>query len=390
LDPKELHLKLERKGVSTTIFGTRRLRGIYPPPVIFWNHDYVDQHDANATGSYVYGMAVAGTKLYVSASNHVGFRTDSYFWIDVYDISDTLHPVWITAVESYSGDSLFSIGPYLYSYGGRVVPVPGYANAITLYSVEGGVPVLLARAGIPNFWAIAWNQGVLTVAENTGVTGTRATQEVLMYDVTGGTISTTHLNLPLSGNANDFLPDATLKVGNRLFMSMVNNDGVTGSIFTYDLSVSPPRLLGTIDGQSLRFYSAGNFLFGAFGGIDIYDISSELPQLQAHIDGINAQQLNGNQLLAYTLQQGCQIVDLNNPQDPKVTSILFDGVIAGCSWASSVGKYVYSSEFPGGIAIYDASQTGGPRVDGLLYSGPHLFSVAYDLRLQSPYLYAAT
>jgi len=74
--------------------------------------------------------------------------------------------------------------------------------------------------------------------ENTGTT-TRESQEILMYDVTGGTITTTHLNLPLPSNANDFLPDATLKVDSRLFMSMTNNDGITGTILTYDLSASP-------------------------------------------------------------------------------------------------------------------------------------------------------
>lgn len=54
-----------------------------------------------------------------------------------------------------------------------------------------------------------------------------------------------------------------------------------------------------------------------------------------------------------------------------------------------VDKYVYVSEYVGGLAIYDASESGGPVVKSLLYGGPHLRSRAYDLLLQSPYLYAA-
>jgi hypothetical protein len=38
-------------------------------------------------------------------------------------------------------------------------------------------------------------------------------------------------------------------------------------------SQSPPVLLGTVDARSLAFYTPGNLLFGALGGMEIYDIS---------------------------------------------------------------------------------------------------------------------
>ena len=74
-----------------------------------------------------------------------------------------------------------------------------------------------------------------------------------------------------------------------------------------------------------------------------------------------------------------------------MTSILFDGVILpGCDSGTVVGNYVYTAEQDGGIAIYDASETGGPIPQAELYGGPHLVSAAFDLLLQSSTLYAAT
>ena len=350
--------------------------------------DYVDQHDPNATGSYVYGMALSGSRLFVAASNHVGAYNDSYFWIDVYNISDPLHPTWITAVESNSDGPLFLVGSYLYSYANVDLAVPGFPNTITVYSIQTGIPVLKARTQVPQWWNIGQNQGILVVIPYSGTT-TRNFQNVLVYDVTSGTIVSTNLILPLPSNANYYLPDAALRLANRLFLSTAENDGSTGTILSYDLSTSPANLLGATNGRSLGFYASGNLLFGAAGGMDIYDISSQLPQFQAHVDGINAQELNGTELVARTRQQGCRVVDISNPQNPQVTTTAFDGVIAGCDWGVLAGKYLYVSEYVAGLAIYDISKTGGPITESRLYGGGAAWSDVYDLLLQPRYLYAA-
>lgn len=180
-------------------------------------------------------------------------------------------------------------------------------------------------------------------------------------------------------------------MGNRLFVSVETNDLLQGGyILTYDLTTSPPNLLGTVNARSLNFYASGNLLFGALGGMEIYDISQQLPVQEGYVDGINARELIGTQLLATTEQQGCEMVDVSNPQQPKVTSILFDGVIVGGVCGPLVGSYAYESEIGGGIAIYDATTTGGPIRQAILYGGPHLSSASYDLLLESNTLYAAT
>lgn len=353
-------------------------------------YDYVDEHDANATGSFVCGMAVNGSRLYVATSNHEGAFNDSYFWIDIYDVSDPLHPAWITAVESNSSGPLFLTGSYLYSYTNTDLAVPGFPNTITVYSIQSGLPVLTARTQIPQIWTMDSSQGTIAVVPYPNGPDTNTSGEVVLYDVSTGTIATTDLQIPLPSDANSLLFDSTIRVGNRLFASTLHNDGLTGALLTYDLSTSPPTLLGETDGRSVKFFASGNLLFGANGGMDIYDISSQLPQLQSHVGGINAEELNGTKLLGYTGQQGGQIVDLTDPQNPKVTAVLFDGLIAGFNWSTMLGNYVYAAEADGGIVIYDAFQSGGPVVQNFLYAGPHLMMEAYDLLPQSPYLYAAT
>ena len=352
-------------------------------------YEYADQHNTNFGTATPDGLAVIGNRAYVSASNYIGGSTDSYYWFDVYDITDPTHPKWLTAVESYSSELLPAFGgQYLYSRQ-NVTPIDGASDALNLYQVVNGVPVLKTRTGISGpFWNTSWNQGIVTMVANTGTTNS-ATQELLQYDLTSGQIVFHDLNVPLPIDANYFLPDATLQFGNRLFMSLFKNDLSGADILTYDTTTSPPTLLGAVDGISLAFYASGNLLFGAEGGMDVYDISGELPQFQSHVNSINAASLNGTQLLAYTEQQGCLLLDITQPAAPKVTGVLFDGVISGCDDPTFVGNYIMASEYVGGIVTYDASKHGGPVVEAQLYGGGAGYSDAYDLLLQPPYLYAA-
>jgi hypothetical protein len=349
--------------------------------------DYVDQHTQTLLGTYTLGLAVSGTRMYVAATNHDGEWSDSYYWIDVYDITNPLYPRWVTSIESNSAGQVFVVGQYLYSYQSADSAVPGYPNTITIYSVQSGVPVLQARTeDVPLWWNIANNdQGILTLVQLNG-----PYNDIVEYDLSGGTIATTTLDLTLPGNANTYVPDTAYVVGDRMFVSVEQNNNSGSYILTYDLSTSPPNLLGTINARSLAFYNSGNLLFGALGGMEIYNISGQLPAQEGYIDGVNAQELVGTELLATTEQQGCQIVNVTNPEQPVVTSILFDGVITACNSGMFIGNYVYVQEGDGGVAIYDASETGGPIVEGYLYGGPYLDSAALDMLLSSNALYAAT
>ena len=357
-------------------------------------NDYFDEHQPDAPGSFADGLAIVGNRMYVAASNHLGGYTDSYFWIDVYDLTDPLQPVWLTAVEANSSAPVFAAGQYLYSYQDVDLAVPGYPNyshTITIYELQNGIPVLKTRSTtLPQWWSLSNNQGILTVIPLSG-SASAGSAEVLIFDLTSGTVTSQDLNILLPPDANNFLPDSAIAVGNRLFVSADTNDlNLGGYILTYDLTTSPPSLLGKVEGRSLAFYTSGNLLFGALGGMDTYDISGQLPQHLSHVDGVNAAQLRGTQLLALTGQQGFRMFDMSNPQAPKQTAVLFDGVIIGYDLSQWSGNYVYEAQGDGGVAIFDATHTGGPVPQYSIYGGPHLSEVAYDLRWLPPYLYAAT
>jgi hypothetical protein len=348
--------------------------------------EYADQNDPNFEGVYPWGMAIIGNRLYVLDGNHIGGYTDSYYWFDVYDISDPLHPVWLTAAESNCSGPIFASGQYLYSYQGDLEAPPGSFGGVMLYSVQSGVPVLIGHVGYDQMWNISSNHGVVSGVSYNYPQGSA---DIFKADVTSGAIVSQNIIATLPSEANTFIPDTSIIVGNKLYISVTKNDNSGRYLVTYDLTTSPPTLLGTVDGGSLAFYSSGNLLFTGLSGMEIYDISSGLPQFQSYIDSINAANLNGTQLLAYTEQQGCLLLDVSNPQIPQITATLFDGVISGCNSPQFVGNYVYANEYVGGVAIYDSSHVGGPVFQTNLNGGGGAWSDIYDMLVQSPYVYGA-
>ena len=348
--------------------------------------EYADQNTQNFSGVYPQGMAVIGNRLYVLDSNYVGSETDSYYWFDVYDITNPSYPVWLTAAESNSSGPIFASGQHLYSYQGDLEVPPGSSGGVMLYSVQSGVPVLVGNVGYDQMWNISSNQGVVSGVSYNYPEGS---VEIFEANFTSGTIVSQNIIATLPSDANTFIPDTSIIVGNQMFISVTKNDNSGRYLVTYDLTTSPPTLVGTVNGGSLAFYSSGAFLFTALSGMEIYDISSGLPQYLSYIDGINAANLKGSQLLAITEQQGCLMLDLSNPASPQVVSTLFDGVIGACNFPLFVGNYVYADEYVGGLGIYDGSEAGGPVVEATLYGGGEGSSGIYDMLFQSPYVYGA-
>jgi len=255
-----------------------------------------------------------------------------------------------------------------------------------LYSVQTGVPVLVGNVGYDQMWNISSNQGVVSGVSYNDPQGS---VDIFEANVTSGAIASQNIIAALPSDANTFIPDTSIIVGNQMFVSVEKNDNSGGYLLTYDLTTSPPTLEGTVDGRSLAFYSSGNFLFTALSGMEIYGISTGLPQYLSYVDGMNAANLKGTELIAITEQQGCLILNLSDPASPQVVSTLFDGVISGCNVPLFVGNYVHADEYVGGIGIYDGSEPGGPVVEATLYGGGGGASDIYDMLYQSTYVYAA-
>ncbi len=351
--------------------------------------DYADQHEPDAPGTYSSSVAIIGNRMYIGATNHLGAYTDSYYWIDVYDITDARQPTWITAVEAASAGPIYSAGQYLYSYANVDFYGPSDVSTITLYDVKESGPILKARTSVPSWWNISSNAGVLSIIPFGVSSG--GVLHMSLFDLTGGTIAARSLAVVLPSDANSFIPDACIVVKDRLFLSNAVNDLSTpGYIMTYDISVSTPKLIGLVEGRSLAFYSSDNFLFGALGGMNTYDISGQLPTYLSHVDGINAWQLTGTKLLAITAQQGFHMVDLSDPVKPRISGTIFDNVITGWDLSVLRGSYLYAARGDAGIAVYDTSVEGGPYQKAILYGGGGVsWSETMDLQVRSPYVYGA-
>ncbi len=215
--------------------------------------EYADQNTTNFEGAYPWGMAVIGNRLYILASNHIGDYTNSYYWFDVYDITDPFQPVWLTAAESNSSGPIFAYGQYLYSYQGDLELPPGAFGGIMLYSVQTGVPVLVGNVGYSQMWDISSNQQGVVSGISTNYP--QGSVEVFEANVTSGTIVAQNIIATLPSDANYYIPDTSIIVGNQMFVSVSLNDNSGRYLVTYDLTTSPPTLVGTVDGGSLGFYS---------------------------------------------------------------------------------------------------------------------------------------
>ena len=61
------------------------------------------------------------SRAYVLSASTLTAATQEYCWIDVYDLSDPIHPVWIDAAEALKSEtSPFECSGNLYAYGGFV------------------------------------------------------------------------------------------------------------------------------------------------------------------------------------------------------------------------------------------------------------------------------
>ena len=111
-------------GISASLSGTAEnasiaVSGAFPGLVQRVN-DYIDFNAPIPSGTNDESIAISGNRAFVLADGSPGaaFFDKTYFWIDVYDITDPVHPVWIDSVEAASRGQLFATGTLLYQLSG--------------------------------------------------------------------------------------------------------------------------------------------------------------------------------------------------------------------------------------------------------------------------------
>jgi hypothetical protein len=386
------------------------------PGLINRVYDYIDRSAAPAPNptTIASSLAVGGNLAYVlSVDTPEQLATPKYCWIDVYDITDAAHPVWLDAAEALNTEpsSILCWGS-LYTYGGLLYEVLNgeIAGEIAQFAVLNGHLSLQHVYTIPHVDSFSFNQGIFyaiaDIYHDPGIYG--GAISAYLFDVRNGTMVQTSLNLPRPQpgvTAQIFTP-----VGkDNLIYFLVNQPGPPATaafkVAVYDTSASPPTLAAAVDAMVGANQPAGGTLAivgnSLLDGWDIYDISIKVPS-RIGTSQFNIQAVNSTGSLAVS---GNFTLDVSNPSSPAVKSYLDDGF--GLWDQTWVGDLMYAIE-GGGLGVYSTTGGGGqipldalpnPGVYGAIFSqivnGNILYTVqqsdgpfltVYDLSASSPNL----
>lgn len=354
-------------------------------------NDYLDYSTATPpTGTITSSLAVDSSHAYVlSVGSLPIWPVPQYCWIDVYDISDPVHPVWIDATEA------LGTGP-LYTYGGFLFEVLG--EEIAAYAIQNSHLSLQNLWQIPPIAGYSFNQGIFYfLPEVTYPNGYGGPISAIIFDVSTGTLVQSTLNLPPpqpGAAAQIFTP---IGAGNLLYLLLDETPPPATASFqiaVYDLSVSPPNLVGTVAanvGNPSAQAGGGTLtIFGnnLYDGWDVYDISGRLPvslgTLPFHIQDIN---LNRN--LDVVGNSSPEVIDLSNLASAKVIGLLDDGGASdNPGFPVWVGDLVYQSEGTPGWVVYNAVPPGGQLPLGALQAKGAIGAI-FDQVISGHLLYTA-
>lgn len=343
------------------------------PGLINRVNDYLENStQTGPTGTLTSNLAVDSSHSYVlSVDSSPSVAIPKYCWIDVYDISDPAHPAWMDATEALNTEpSSYACSGVLRTYGGLVFEV--LSNEIAVFAIQNNHLTLRSLWPIPPIASYSFNQGIFYVLPNvTYPDGFDGPISATIFDLRTGTLVQSNLNLPApqpGAAAEIFTP---IGAGGWLYV-LINETpppaNGTLQIAVYDLSVSPPSLVETVDafvdvptpqtGGTLKIF--GNNLYD---GWDVYDISGGLPVRSGTLP-FYIQDMNLNRNLAVSGAFSPEVIDVSSLATAKVTGLLDDG--GGSGLPVWVGDLVYQTEAGAGWVVYNAVPPGGQLPLGIL------------------------
>ena len=314
-------------------------------------------------GTWFESVTVSGNRAYAimgaSPFGTPGQPSDTA--LEVYDVSNPDQPVWVGAVEAAVDppDQLFVNGNNLWDI--------GYSR-IALYNLQGSLPVFMGVSplAVPYVDWVTVNGSVAYVLPSLEP---GFTIPVDVYDMSSGSVAHNHYELPFPSDDAPLTIENVTGVGNTLYASWVNQPGATLSftIATYDLSTSPPTLVNSfLTSNGVHLQIANQLLFADY---DIYDISNVVPQLIASLPVSAVVSVQGDKVLAvgslgqHTWAADYVVVDISNPTNPVITANVVDlpswDIFAGSTATFANNGRIYSTDGPGGIAVYNVNNPGG-------------------------------
>lgn len=227
------------------------------PGIISRTYDYVNAKNVQ-TGFSVGGVAINGSRAFtldVGTWYPPAFGGNPpYMAIEVYDVSNPASPVWLGASEAISYvpplffPGLFSShGNYLYTvettYVNSYPPPP--PSRIALYNIQSNPPQLVDFFYAPPIYEVFDNNGVIYGGPVT-VNSTASTIPLYAFDITNGQVQQREYDVPPPPGADmTQIPQAIIGNGNVIY-ALIQLQSSQAVFATYDISVSPPELLGTL------------------------------------------------------------------------------------------------------------------------------------------------
>jgi hypothetical protein len=339
-------------------------------------------------------LAVDNTHAYVlSVDTPPSLAVSKYCWIDVYDITDPVHPTWIDATEALNSEpSSFACSGVLYTYGGFLYEV--LSGEIAAFAFQNNHLTLQNLWPIPAIASYSFNQGVFYVLPNVPFpNGYNGPISVMIFDLRTGTLVQSTLNLPAPEPGTIAEVFTPIGAGNSLYL-LINETpppaNGTLQIAVYDLSVNPPTLQGTVDafvddpnpqtGGTLKIFGSN-----LYDGWDVFDISGAIPVRSGALP-FYIQDMNVSRNLAVSGGFTPVVIDVSSLATAKVTGLLDDG--GGSGLPVWVGDQVYQTEGGAGLAVFSAVPPGGQLPLGPLQS-KGVFGAIFDQFVSGNLLYTA-
>jgi hypothetical protein len=353
-------------------------------------YDYADfTKPEPPTRKFVESISVNNNQAYALTLGLADPLLPSYAAIDVYDITNPDQPVWTGASEAVTNSSarLFTYGNTLFSMD---------LSEMVAYDLSSEVPTPTQILPIAEPFSWSFNNGVLYVLPTLPVGGVEASTPIDVYDLTSGMAILTQYQIPNSPNIGQLW--GISGSGKTLYLSGLTNinNTPTFTIGTYDLTQSPPTLTSTVVTTNTEYHLqvAGNVLLA---DSQVYDISNISP-VQSGSIAVPVGQVwgvEGNNVLitgGYEVPGGSAnyvAVNISSPSNPVVeanvvdmtTFDIFNPKVA--TWAPN-GRF-YGADGTGGIAVYNASVTGGPA----FVVAQSIYVFIYDQVLEGQTLYAS-
>jgi uncharacterized protein (TIGR03437 family) len=330
-------------------------------------HEFLDWSNGIGLGADCSTLVVIGNRAYAGCTNLgenvniVGF--DPAYWLDTWDITDPLNPTWLAS----TGLPVPAVNSSLTNMNGQLLVTSGWdltaggsetAGRIALiYNLANGIPSLsayqtfaLEDQGFEN----NMNEGVGYVVLNGSVFeenyATLSPPEQLQIQLPAAYLSDGVASFGIIGN------------GQRLYFAYSTyNDGYTGQLVTYDLTVSPPAMLSSVNitTQFPTLRLMGNLLLC---GTDVYTLDGNTPQLASHLPLELLYDTDASRLrvLGWGME-GMRIVDLTDPSSPRIsaaTSVLTLGFPYHMLALAPGDTFMFAN---GELETYPIAWTGGPQ-----------------------------